>query len=341
MSIRVSVDASGGDHGISVTIPAGIAALKEISDLEIVFVGNKANIQSEIDKSSLNNKFLNRVYIQHASEIVAMDELPSHALRRKKDSSMRVAINLVKEGKVSACVSAGNTGALMAISRFVLKTIQGVDRPAIMARIPTYSGHTHVLDLGANVDSSPAALLEFAIMGSEAVKHTENVKRPTVGLLNVGEEEIKGNEKIKNTASLIKNTNLNYYGYVEGDDIYKGVVDVVVCDGFEGNIALKASEGVVGLMSFFLKKAFSKNLLTKLGAFIVLPILRKVKSDLDPGKYNGATLLGLKGIVVKSHGGAGVNSFKNAIHEAYRESKVHITDKISEQITKEVLQNNE
>ena len=340
MSIRVSVDASGGDHGISVIIPAGISALKEIPDLEIVFVGDEANIQSEINKSSPKNKTLNRIQIHHASEIVAMDELPSQALRRKKDSSMRVAINLVKEGEVSACVSAGNTGALMAISRFVLKTIQGVDRPAIMARIPTYSGHTHVLDLGANVDSSPEALLEFAIMGSEAVKHTENVKNPTIGLLNVGEEEIKGNEKIKNTSSLIKKTNLNYYGYVEGDDIYKGVVDVVVCDGFEGNIALKASEGVVGLMSFFLKKAFSKNLLTKLGAFIVLPILKKVKSDLDPGKYNGATLLGLKGIVVKSHGGAGVNAFKNAIHEAYRESKVNITDKISEKITKEVLNNN-
>ena len=341
MSIRVSVDASGGDHGNSVTIPAGILALKEISDLELVFVGDKTTIQSEIDKSSPNNQILNRVHIKNASEIVAMDELPSQALRRKKDSSMRVAINLVKDGEVSACVSAGNTGALMAISRFVLKTTQGVDRPAIMARIPTYSGHTHVLDLGANVDSSPEALLEFAIMGSEAVKHTENIKSPTIGLLNVGEEEIKGNEKIKNTASLIKNTNLNYYGYIEGDDIYKGVVDVVVCDGFEGNIALKASEGVVGLMSFFLKEAFSKNLITKLGAFIVLPILKKVKSDLDPGKYNGATLLGLKGIVVKSHGGAGVNSFKNAIREAYRESKVNISDKISKQITKEVLQNNE
>jgi len=265
-----------------------------------------------------------------------MHESPSLALRNKKDSSMRVAIDLVKNDKADACVSAGNTGALMAISRFVLKTIDGVNRPAIMGRIPTIKGHTHMLDLGANINSDAQALMEFAILGSTAVKYTENISSPTIGLLNIGEEEIKGNENIKQTAELLKQSNLNYAGYVEGNDIYSGKVDLVVCNGFEGNIALKASEGVAKLMSNYLKKAFSKNFLTKLAAIIALPILKEYKSSLDPGKYNGASLLGLKGIVVKSHGGADSFSFLQAIKEAYVEAQVIITEKISESVSEQL-----
>jgi glycerol-3-phosphate acyltransferase PlsX len=249
---------------------------------------------------------------------------------------MRVAINLVKDETVDACVSAGNTGALMAISRFVLKTIQGIDRPAIMGRMPTMTGHTHMLDLGANVDSKPEALVEFAVMGSIAVKHTENITTPSVGLLNIGEEEMKGNDSIKKTAELLKTSSLNYIGFIEGDDIYKGAVDLVVCDGFEGNIALKASEGVATMMGHYLKQAFTKNIFTKIVALIATPVLKDFKSSLDPGKYNGASLLGLRGIVVKSHGGANADSFFQAIKEAYLEAHAKIIEKITAQVSSEL-----
>jgi len=336
MTIKVSIDASGGDNGIPVTIAAGIKALGELDDLQIIFVGDQDSINSELANNSLAEKFNGRYSVIHASEVVAMNEAPSNALRKKKDSSMRVAINLVKEAKADACVSAGNTGALMAISRFVLKTIKGIDRPAIMGRMPTMNDHCHMLDLGANVDSSPEALVEFATMGSIATSHTENIPNPTVGLLNVGEEEMKGNDKIKKTAELLKESGLNYTGFVEGDDIYKGSVDVVVCDGFEGNIALKASEGVASMMSHYLKRAFTKNIFTKIVALIATPVLKDFKSNLNPGKYNGASLLGLRGIVVKSHGGAGVDSFLSAIIEAHAEAHAKIIDKISEKVSQEL-----
>jgi glycerol-3-phosphate acyltransferase PlsX len=242
----------------------------------------------------------------------------------------------VKNGEADACVSAGNTGALMSIARFVLKTISGVDRPAIMSAVPTLNGPTHVLDLGANIDSKPSTLLQFAIMGSIAVQNTENIDRPSVGLLNVGTEELKGNDKSQETSELLKNSSLNYIGFVEGDDIYKGNVDVIVCDGFEGNIALKASEGVAKMFSFFIKKSFTKNIFTKLVAIIAKPVMRDFKSKVDPGKYNGASLLGLRGVVVKSHGNADIDSFLHAIKEAYLEAHAKITDKISEQLTREL-----
>ncbi len=340
MTTKVSIDASGGDHGIPVTIAAGIKALGIYKDLHIYFVGDESSVKTEIDKYSLSKKLTDRFSIVHASEVVAMNESPAIALRKKKDSSMRVAINLVKDNTVDACVSAGNTGALMAISRFVLKTIKGIDRPAIMGRIPTMDAHTHMLDLGANVDSSPESLLEFAIMGSVAVRHTEGISSPTVGLLNIGEEDMKGNDKIKKTSELLKNSGLNYYGFIEGDDIYKGSVDLVVCDGFEGNIALKASEGVVSMMGHYLKQAFTKNIFTKMVALIASPVLKDFKSSLNPGKYNGASLLGLKGIVVKSHGGANVDSFLAAITEAHAEARAKIAEKISLQVSKR-LENNE
>ncbi len=339
MTIKVSIDASGGDHGIPVTIEAGIKALGEFQDLQLTFVGDQSSIEAEIEKHSPSKATTSRIQIVHATEVVLMNESPAIALRKKKDSSMRVAINLVGSNTVDACVSAGNTGALMAISRFVLKTIKGIDRPAIMGRMPTMTGHTHMLDLGANVDSSPQALLEFATMGSIAVEQTEGISKPTVGLLNIGEEEMKGNDKIKKTSELLKASNLNYHGFVEGDDIYKGTVDLVVCDGFEGNIALKASEGVASMMSHYLKRAFTRNWLTKIVALIATPVLKDFKSSLDPGKYNGASLLGLRGIVVKSHGGADSDSFFMAISEAYTEVNAKIIDKISSQVSIELEKN--
>jgi glycerol-3-phosphate acyltransferase PlsX len=339
MTIKVSIDASGGDYGIPITIVAGIKALGAFEDLQLTFVGDKPTIEAELKKHTSSNKNSNRIKIVHASEVVLMDDSPAIALRKKKDSSMRVAINLVKLKEVDACVSAGNTGALMAISRFVLKTIKGIDRPAIMGRMPTMTGHTHMLDLGANVDSSPQVLVEFATMGSIAVEQIEGIVRPTVGLLNIGEEDMKGNSKIKKTSELLKASNLNYTGFVEGDDIYKGTVDLVVCDGFEGNIALKASEGVAEMMGCYLKRAFTRNWLTKIIALIAMPVLKDFKASLDPSKYNGASLLGLRGIVVKSHGSASSNSFFMAISEAYVEANAKIIDKISAQVAQELEKN--
>lgn len=341
MTIRVSIDVAGGDGGMPTTIIAGLRALQQFSDLHLYFVGEKSAIQAQLKQHSISQNLTNRFSITHASEVIAMNESPAIALRKKKDSSMRMAINLVKNEQADACVSAGNTGALMAISRFVLKTIQGIGRPAIMGRMPTISGHTHMLDLGANVDSKPEALLEFAVMGSVAVQHTENISAPSVGLLNIGEEEMKGNEKIKKTAELLKASNLNYAGFVEGDDIYKGSVDLVVCDGFEGNIALKASEGVAMMMGYYLKQSFSKNLLNKIVALIATPVLKDFKSSLNPGKYNGASLLGLRGIVIKSHGGADVNSFLSAICEARLEVQGNIIKNIEAQVFAELTQQGE
>jgi len=338
MTTKVSIDASGGDFGFPVTIKAGLDALGLYGDLHLNFVGDELSVRQELEKHAKYKSLSERISITHASEVIEMGELPSHALRRKKDSSMRVAINLVRDKDVDACVSAGNTGALMAISRFVLKTISGIDRPAIMANLPTYTGHTHMLDVGANIDSSPETLLQFATMGSIAVQHTENILSPTIGLLNVGAEDIKGNEKIQDTAHLLKNSALNYVGFIEGDDIYKGSVDVVVCDGFEGNIALKASEGVAGMMSHFLKRSFKKNIATKIIALIASPVMKDFKSRVDPGQYNGASLLGLKGVVIKSHGGADAESYLQAIKLAYIEAHAKITDKISDQLTHELKQ---
>ena len=336
MTIKVSIDASGGDYGMPVTIEAGINALSKYEDLQINFVGDSISIENELKKQRKSNLLKNRIDITHASEVINMDESPLNALRKKKDSSMRIAINLVKEGVVDACVSAGNTGALMAIARFVLKTIDGVDRPAIMSSVPTMTGHNHILDLGANIDSKPETLLQFAIMGSIAVQHTESIQKPSIGLLNVGVEDMKGHEKIKATADLLKDSSLNYQGFVEGDDIYKGVVDVIVCDGFEGNIALKASEGVAKMISHFIKESFNKNLLTKIVAIFAKPVLKNFKAKVDPGKHNGASLLGLKGVVVKSHGNADADSFLQAIKEAYLEAHAKITEKISKQLTQEL-----
>lgn len=329
-SIRIAVDGMGGDHGLETSVPACIRASKNNTNLKLLIVGNESEVNAALKKHDFDS---DRIIVIHASEVVGMEELPSHAMRNKKDSSMRVAINLLKEGRVDACVSAGNTGALMAIARFVLKTLPGIDRPAIIAELPTLNGKTRVIDLGANVDSCAEHLFQFAVMGSALIQAVENKPRPKIGLLNIGVEEIKGNDQVKRTAHMLAECPLlNYVGYVEGDHFYTGSVDLVVCDGFVGNVALKASEGLAKLMLSLMKDAFSKNALTKLAGIIALPALKQLKKRLDPARYNGASLLGLNGIVLKSHGGANALAFQNAIEEAVLQAKNNVVDLVRHQI---------
>ena len=330
MSVTIALDAMGGDHGPSVVVPAALSVLKDNKDLKLILVGDQETLAEMLRKNAADVS--PRLQIKHASQQVAMDELPSLALRGKKDSSMRVAINLVNEGLASACVSAGNTGALMATSRFVLKTLPGIDRPAIISALPTTKGHTHMLDLGANVDSSADVLFQFAVMGSVLVQAVDGIDNPTVGLLNIGAEEIKGNERVKEAARLLGKSDINYVGYIEGDDIFKGAVDVVVCDGFVGNVSLKTTEGVATMISHFMKENFSRNLFTRLSALIALPVLKALKNKIDPRRYNGASFIGLNGIVVKSHGGADAFAFANAIKEAILEVEKSVPEKINQQL---------
>ena len=321
----------GGDHGLSVVIPASVRAAKNNPDLKLVLVGVQDKISLSLKKHGVISS--KQFSIVHASEVVAMDELPSYALRNKKDSSMRVAINLVKEGKAQACVSAGNTGALMATARFVLKTLPGIDRPAIVSEVPTMMGKTWVIDLGANVDSCAEHLFQFAVMGSALIQAMENKPKPRIALLNIGVEEIKGNDQVKRTAHMLAECPIiNYVGYVEGDHFYTGDVDLVVCDGFVGNVALKASEGLAKLILTLLKESFNRNWLTKLSGFVALPALKHLKTRLDPSRYNGASMLGLNGIVVKSHGGANELAFQYAIEEAVLEVKNNVVDLVRDQI---------
>lgn len=328
---NISIDAHGGDYGLDVTIPAVIEALKSFNDIFIILVGDSEKITTKLAQYNIHSKYKKRYSIKHASQSIAMDESLVSALRNKKDSSMRVAIKLVKDKKAHSCVSSGNSAALMAISKTILKTIPGISRPAMMARLPTTKGvYTHMLDLGANVDSKPAVLLEFAIMGSIVVASIKGITNPSVGLLNIGSEEIKGKQIIKDSAELLKNSKLNYSGYIEADEIYSGAVDVVVCDGFDGNLVLKASEGVASMFKSYLKKSFSKNLYAKIIAMLSYPVLKYFKSSLDHRTYNGATLLGLNGVVIKSHGGADAFSFFYAIKEARIEAKANIIDEIKQ-----------
>jgi glycerol-3-phosphate acyltransferase PlsX len=326
----IALDAMGGDHGPNVVIPAALRSLNEHDNLKLILVGDQEVITEQLRQH--NAQLGDKLSIKHASQTVAMDELPSQALRGKKDSSMRVAINLVKDGTAEACVSAGNTGALMATARFVLKTLPGIDRPAIITALPTKQGRTRVLDLGANVDSTSDHLFEFAVMGSVLTSAVDNISQPTVGLLNIGEEEIKGNERVKEAARLLADSNLNYVGFIEGDDIYKGTVDVVVCDGFIGNVALKASEGVAKMIVQFLKEEFKRNWYTKLAGIIAMPVLKALQRKIDPRRYNGASLVGLQGIVIKSHGGADILAFSTAISEAILEVEQNVPQLISKQL---------
>jgi phosphate acyltransferase len=335
--ITIAVDAMGGDHGLRIVLPACIRVAQRNPDLKLLLVGEQNLINAHLTK--FNQAHNGQFSIVQASEIVTMDELPSQALRNKKDSSMRVAINLVKEGRAQACVSAGNTGALMAMARFVLKTLPGIDRPAIIAELPTIKGKTRVIDLGANVDSCAEHLFQFAVMGSALIQAVDKKEKPKIALLNIGVEEIKGNDQVKRTAHMLADCGLmNYIGYVEGNHFYSGYVDLVVCDGFVGNVALKASEGLAKLMLTNVKESFSKNFFTKIASLIARPALNNLKKRMDPARYNGASLLGLNGIVIKSHGGASAFAFQHAIEEAMLQVKNNVVDLVRGQITEFVNQ---
>jgi phosphate acyltransferase len=328
--VVIAVDAMGGDHGPSVTVPASLQFLEERADARVILVGLEGPLTAALAKSRSAAK--DRISVHACTEVVAMDDPPAEALRRKKDSSMRVAINLVKDGEAQACVSAGNTGALMAIARFVLKTLPGIDRPAIASQLPTRKGVTTALDLGANVNCTPAQLVQFAVMGSALATAVEGIERPTVGLLNIGEEDIKGNDVVKETAELLKSAPINFHGNVEGDDLYRGTTDVVVCDGFVGNVALKVSEGLVVMLYEFLRSEFTANPARKLAALAAMPALTAFKKRVDPRRYNGATLVGLKGVVVKSHGSADVTGFMHALMKANAEVVGDVLSKIAREI---------
>jgi len=324
----IALDAMGGDFGPEVVIPAAAHVVKKSSDINIILVGDEARLR---ECATTHNIDLDKHFeIQHASQIVEMHEDPRHAVRKKKDSSMRVAIDMVKSGRAQAVVSAGNTGALMATAKFVLKTLPGIDRPAICTTIPSYGGHTHMLDLGANVDSSAEQLFQFAVMGSVLAEAIDSTHAPKVGLLNIGSEDGKGNAQVKSANELLKHGPFNYIGYVEGDDIYSDRVDVVVCDGFVGNISLKTMEGVAKMIATMMREEFSRSILSKLAGLVAYPVLSRFKKRVDPRRYNGASMLGLTGIVIKSHGGTDVLGYANAIEIALLEVEKFVPDHIRE-----------
>jgi phosphate acyltransferase len=326
----VAIDCMGGDHGPGITVPAALSFHKSHPHGNIILVGLQDAIEAELRAHHAASG--PRLRVQNATEEVGMDEAPASALRGKKDSSMRVAVNLVKSGEAHACVSAGNTGALMAISRFVLKTLPGIDRPAIAGILPTVKGEAYMLDMGANVNCTPEHLLQFAIMGATLVSAMQHKERPSIGLLNIGEEAIKGNEVVKQAAELLRASGLNFYGNVEGDDIFKGTTDVVVCDGFVGNVALKSAEGVAKMLRTFLTEEFKRNWFTYLCGIMAVPVLSAFKRRVDPARYNGASLLGLKGIVVKSHGSADSFALENAIERAFDEVREGVLQRISQRL---------
>lgn len=331
MEVKVAIDCMGGDHGAHVTVPAALSVVRGDQAASVILVGRRDVVERELMR---HNAVTNaRVSIRHASEVVEMNEAPAAAMRAKKDSSMRIAVNLVEQGEAAACVSAGNTGALMAISRFVLGMLPGIDRPAIATVLPSLKERTYILDLGANVDCTPEHLLQFGIMCSELVSSVEGKRRPTVGLLNIGAEDIKGNEQVKAAAELMRASDLNFHGYVEGDDIYKGTTDIVVCDGFVGNVALKTSEGLAQMLATYLREEFGRNVVTRLAGLLALPVINAFKSRVDHRRYNGASLLGLRGVVVKSHGSADAFAFEFAIRRAVEETRTgvlaHITERMA------------
>ncbi|QNP47972.1 phosphate acyltransferase PlsX [Diaphorobacter aerolatus] len=326
--IKLAVDCMGGDHGPSVTLPACRQFLEHHPDAHLLLVGQEA---------SLRDFRHERVTVVPATEVVSMEDSVETALRRKKDSSMRVAIQQVKDGAAQVAISAGNTGALMAIARYLLKTLDGIDRPAIATQMPNEKGGaTTVLDLGANVDCTADHLLQFAVMGSALVSVLQDCEQPKVGLLNIGEEVIKGSEVIKQTGELLREAgargDLNFYGNVEGNDIFKGVVDIVVCDGFVGNVALKATEGVASMIVGGLKSEFKRNIFTKLAALVAYPVLSALMKRMDHRRYNGAALLGLRGLVFKSHGSADALAFEHALNRAYDAARNNLLDRVRTQV---------
>ena len=336
MDVTIAIDCMGGDFGPSVTLPAAIHFLERDEQAKIILIGRPAEVEGAVAREK--RRFGDRLRFRAASEVVGMNDPLATALRIKKDSSMRVTVDLVKAGEAQAAVSAGNTGALMAISRFVLKTLPGIDRPAIATVLPTLRGYTYVPDLGANVDCEPQHLLQFGIMADLLYSSVEHKDRPTVGLLNIGEEDIKGNEVVKQAGELFKQSDLNFFGNVEGDDIYKGTTDIVVCDGFVGNVLLKTSEGLAHMLATFLREEFSRNPFRKIAALFAIPALNGFKKRVDPRRYNGASLLGLRGIVVKSHGSADQMAFAKAIERAAEAARNRLVERISERMARNVPQ---
>ncbi|WP_179402542.1 phosphate acyltransferase PlsX [Burkholderia guangdongensis] len=327
MTVKLTIDCMGGDHGPSVTVPAAVKFVRAHPDAQLMLVGIEDAIRAQLKKCKALDE--SALIIVPATEVVAMDDPVEVALRKKKDSSMRVALNQVKDGQAQACISAGNTGALMAVSRYVLKTLPGIERPAIAFALPNPVGYTMMLDLGANVDCEPQHLLQFAEMGHALVAALEGKERPTIGLLNIGEEVIKGNDTIKRAGELLRASTLNFRGNVEGDDIYKGTVDVIVCDGFVGNVALKTSEGLAQMLSNIIREEFGRSLMSKLMAFLALPVLLRFKKRVDHRQYNGAALLGLKGLVIKSHGSADAYAFEWAIKRGYDAVKNGVLERLA------------
>jgi len=321
-NVTIALDAMGGDNGPGVCVPAAERMCARHPGLKLLLVGRKEDIEPHIKGSSA------ALEVVDAREVVAMDEPPAEALRKKKNSSLRVAVDLVKSGDADACVSAGNTGALMATARFVLKTLPGIDRPAIMTAVPTKGGHLHMLDLGANSDCTSDHLFQFAVMGAVVASEIESIENPRVGLLNIGSEEIKGNDTIRQAAAMLTESGLNYVGFIEGDAIAKHTADVVVCDGFSGNVALKVMEGTAHLIRHFVREAFRNGLYGRFASLIALPVLRSLAKSLDPRQYNGASLVGLNGIVIKSHGGADVVAYERAIETALIEVEQGVPEKI-------------
>jgi len=329
-NLTLAVDCMGGDHGPAVTVAAALRFLQTDADARVILVGLREAIEAELRRRRAAPGA--RIDVRHAAEVVAMDEAPAFAVKRKKDSSMRVAIDLVKEGVAQACVSAGNTGALMATAHFVLRTLPGIDRPALVSQLPTLKGYVYMLDLGASPDCRPEHLVQFAVMGSVLVTAVERRENPTVGLLNIGAEAIKGNQVVKQAGELLRESDLNFVGNVEGDGIYRGDVDVIVCDGFVGNVALKTSEGLARMIERFLREELTRNPLRRAAALLAYPALAAFRRRVDPRRYNGATLLGLKGVVVKSHGSADRVGFCRAIERAADEVRGGVLERIAERL---------
>ena len=337
MALTIAVDAMGGDVGVAVTVPAVLEFLSLHSEVQVILVGKVDAIEAQLKQHrGLGHA---RLRVQPATEVVEMDEAPTLALRGKRDSSMRIAINMVKDGQAQAVVSAGNTGALLAMSKFVLKMLPGIERPALCQILPSREGSTCVLDLGANVDCSAEQLLQFGIMGSVLMAATQGRERPLVGLLNVGSEANKGHDVVKEAGELLQRSGLNFKGNVEGNDIFLGTVDVVVTDGFTGNALLKASEGLAKMLYYRLKQQIGRNIGTKLLGLLAYPVLMGFKQSADPGQYNGASLLGLRGVVIKSHGGAGRKDFRHALERALESASGGVIALIQKQLAEHLGQN--
>jgi glycerol-3-phosphate acyltransferase PlsX len=330
----LSLDAMSGDLGAEVVVRAAAATLDKYSDIDLLLVGDQTELSDLVTRFVGDNA---RLRIVHASEVVTMSEPPADALRRKKDSSMRVAINLVKNGEADGCVSSGNTGALMSIAKFVLKTQPGIDRPAFITELPAIGGSIHMLDLGANAQASAEQLFQFAMMGSIVRSDFQGIERPRIALLNIGAEDIKGNDTVREAAALLQDSTLNYVGFIEGNDLFSGKADVVVTDGFTGNVALKTIEGAIGLVKHFLKQAFTRSWSSKLQALLASSVLKALSVEVDPRNYNGATLVGLNGIVIKSHGGADSVGFQHAIDTAIVEVRNQLPRQIGSLLEKEAV----